>query len=68
VIIISDSGPGIPHEIRERIFAPFFTTKEVGKGTGHGLSIATSIVGRHGGSLTLDSGPVTAFAIRLPIG
>jgi signal transduction histidine kinase len=68
VITISDSGPGIPDEIRERIFDPFFTTKEVGKGTGQGLAIATSIVDRHGGSLMLESGRVTSFAIRLPIG
>ena len=67
VITISDSGPGIPEEIRERIFDPFFTTKEVGKGTGQGLAIATSIVDRHGGSLTLKSGPATSFAIRLPL-
>jgi signal transduction histidine kinase len=68
VITISDSGPGIPDAIRERIFDPFFTTKEVGKGTGQGLAIATSIVDRHGGSLTLDGGRATCFAIRLPIG
>jgi signal transduction histidine kinase len=68
VITISDSGPGIPDAIRERIFDPFFTTKEVGKGTGQGLAIATSIVDRHGGSLTLDGGRATSFAIRLPIG
>jgi signal transduction histidine kinase len=68
VITISDSGPGVPDEIRERIFDQFFTTKDVGKGTGQGLAIATSIVGRHGGSLMLESGPMTSFAIRLPIG
>jgi C4-dicarboxylate-specific signal transduction histidine kinase len=66
VITISDSGRGIPNEIRERIFDPFFTTKDVGKGTGQGLSIATAIVDRHGGSLTLEAGPETKFAIRLP--
>jgi hypothetical protein len=49
-------------------FDPFFTTKEVGKGTGQGLAIATAIVDRHGGSLMLESGRVTSFAIRLPIG
>ncbi len=68
VITISDSGPGIPDAIRERIFDPFFTTKDLGKGTGQGLAIATAIVGRHGGSLVLQSGRGTSFAIRLPIG
>jgi signal transduction histidine kinase len=67
VITISDSGPGIPDEIRERIFDPFFTTKDIGKGTGQGLAIATSIIDRHGGSLMLESGDVTCFAIRLPL-
>jgi signal transduction histidine kinase len=68
VLEVNDDGPGVPEEVRPRIFDPFFTTKEVGKGTGQGLAIATSIVDRHGGSLTLDGGPATSFAIRLPIG
>jgi signal transduction histidine kinase len=68
VITISDSGPGIPDEIRERIFDPFFTTKVVGQGTGQGLAIAASIVDRHGGSLKLAAGGGATFAIRLPIG
>jgi signal transduction histidine kinase len=67
LITVSDSGPGIPDEIRERIFDPFFTTKDVGKGTGQGLAIASTIVDRHGGSLTLESTRPTTFAIRLPI-
>ncbi len=66
-IEISDTGPGIPHAIRDRIFDPFFTTKT--EGTGQGLAIARSVVARHGGDLTFDSelGRGTTFVIRLPI-
>ena len=70
-IRISDTGNGIPDEIRTRIFDPFFTTKEVGKGTGQGLALAHSvIVDKHGGSITFDTetGKGTTFIIRLPIG
>jgi signal transduction histidine kinase len=69
-IRISDTGVGIPEEIRSRVFDPFFTTKEVGKGTGQGLAIARSIiVDKHGGSITLDTAPGegTAFLLRLPM-
>jgi signal transduction histidine kinase len=69
-IAISDTGKGIPVEVRSRIFDPFFTTKEVGKGTGQGLSIARSVVvEKHGGSLTFDTelGKGTTFYIRLPV-
>ncbi len=70
VIKISDTGGGIPEEIRSRVFNPFFTTKEIGKGTGQGLAIAHSvIVDTHGGILDLDSevGKGTTFTIRIPI-
>jgi signal transduction histidine kinase len=65
---ISDTGPGVPTEIRSRIFEPFFTTKEIGKGTGIGLDIAWRIiVGRHGGEITLESEPGdTRFVIVIP--
>lgn len=69
-IRISDTGAGIPEEIRSRIFDPFFTTKEVGKGTGQGLAIARSaIVDKHGGTITFDTqmGKGTTFIVRLPI-
>ncbi|WP_436717801.1 ATP-binding protein [Roseiconus lacunae] len=69
-IVIRDSGSGIARENLERIFAPFFTTKPVGKGTGQGLAIAHSvIVDRHGGTIDVDSqiGKGTAFTIRLPL-
>lgn len=67
---ISDTGSGIPREIRDRVFDHFFTTKEVGKGTGQGLSIAHAVVvKKHSGTITLDSevGLGTTFTIRLPI-
>ncbi|MGZ4311310.1 MAG: ATP-binding protein [Solirubrobacteraceae bacterium] len=66
---IADDGPGIPTEIRDRVFQPFFTTKEVGSGTGLGLDTARRIVvDRHHGSLTLESRPGrTVFRARLPI-
>jgi signal transduction histidine kinase len=68
VIMIGDTGGGIPDAIRKRIFEPFFTTKEVGKGTGQGLSIAHSVVKSHGGSLDFQTelGQGTNFFIRLP--
>lgn len=69
-IDISDTGSGIPEEIRDRVFEPFFTTKEVGRGSGQGLAIARSIVvDKHGGSLTFESeiNHGTTFTIRLPV-
>lgn len=54
-IAVTDSGRGIPPNIREKMGQPFFTTKEVGKGTGLGLSISRGIVGAHGGHLALDA-------------
>jgi signal transduction histidine kinase len=69
-IAITDSGRGIPPEVRARIFDPFFTTKEVGKGTGQGLAIARAVVvDKHGGTLRFDTevGKGTTFYIRLPI-
>jgi PAS domain S-box-containing protein len=67
---ISDTGTGIPEENRNRIFEPFYTTKEVGKGTGQGLAIAYDIVEvKHGGTLTFDTrkGEGTTFIIRIPL-
>ncbi len=64
---ITDSGLGIPEDIADKIFQPFFTTKPVGQGTGLGLSIALSIIENHQGSLTLDrQSPHTRFVILLP--
>jgi signal transduction histidine kinase len=66
-IEITDSGPGVPIELRERVFEPFFTTKPPGQGTGLGLSVARTIVHRHRGTLEIQpKGAGTAFVIRLP--
>ncbi len=67
---ISDDGGGIPEAIRHKIFEQFFTTKEVGRGTGQGLALARQIVvDNHGGTLTFSSetGKGTTFTLRLPI-
>ena len=69
-IRISDTGTGIPEEIRSKIFDPFFTTKDVGKGTGQGLSVAYNVVcEKHLGTIDVDSemGKGTTFIIRLPL-
>ncbi len=68
-IRIRDNGTGIPPEIRDRLFQPFFTTKPTGEGTGLGLSISYDIVvQQHGGTIAIDSqvGEFTEFAIHLP--
>jgi PAS domain S-box-containing protein len=67
---ISDTGSGIPDEVRPSIFNPFFTTKALGKGTGQGLTIAHNvIVQKHGGTITFETqvGVGTTFQVRLPI-
>ena len=66
---VADDGPGIPAEIRERVFDSFFTTKEIGSGTGLGLATAYRIVvDRHDGALTVESAPGrTVFHVRLPL-
>jgi signal transduction histidine kinase len=68
VVDVTDDGPGIPAEIREHVFDSFFTTKEVGHGTGLGLATAWRIVvERHDGVLSLDSHPgETTFRVTLP--
>ncbi len=67
-VTIADDGPGIPADVQERIFEPFYTTKEPGQGTGLGLDIARRIVMQHEGRLTVESAPGrTVFEVCLPI-
>lgn len=69
-VVIADTGKGIPEDIRDKVYDPFFTTKEVGKGTGQGLYIARQIViVKHGGTLEFESeiGKGTTFRIRIPV-
>jgi signal transduction histidine kinase len=68
-IRVRDNGTGIPADIRDKLFQPFFTTKPTGEGTGLGLSITYDIVTQqHGGSIAVDSkvGEYSEFTIRLP--
>lgn len=64
-IEICDSGHGIPEDIREKIFLPFFTTKDVNQGTGLGLAVAYGIMKAHEGSIEVDSDPKTGSCFRL---
>lgn len=65
-IYVTDSGSGIPKNVAEKMFQPFFTTKKIGEGTGLGLSISIGIAKDHGGSLTLDQNhPNTRFVLHL---
>jgi len=68
-VCVSDTGSGIHESIRDRVFAPFFTTKAPGEGTGLGLSMVYSCVRSHGGFVRLESpaGPGTTFRILLPL-
>lgn len=69
VVEVGDTGPGMPPELVARAFDAFYTTKEVGKGTGLGLDIARRIiVERHGGTIAIDSRPgATVLRVRLPL-
>ena len=68
VFSVSDSGPGVPPEIKSRIMDPFFTTKPVGKGTGLGLSLSKAMVEEHGGELKLDeTSQQTTFSFSIPL-
>jgi two-component system NtrC family sensor kinase len=67
VVSFADTGPGIPETLREKIFDPFYTTKE--HGTGLGLSISYGIIEQHGGTISVDStvGEGSTFIIQLPV-
>jgi signal transduction histidine kinase/predicted CoA-binding protein len=68
IVEIEDNGPGIPKDIQEKIFSPFFTTKAVGKGTGLGLNISYKIIEKHSGEIKVYSKPgKTRFQINLPV-
>ena len=68
-ITVADSGPGVPRELQDRIFQPFFTTKPIGEGSGLGLDIVQKIVEKHSGSISLTSEPGhTVFTVVLPLG
>jgi len=69
-IRVLDTGTGIPEAVHSRVFNPFFTTKQVGRGTGQGLAVARAIVtDKHGGSIHFESRPGegTEFVVRLPL-
>jgi two-component system NtrC family sensor kinase len=68
-ITVADTGCGIPPENLDKLFDPFFSTKEVGQGTGLGLSVSYGIVQRHGGTMRVQSevGKGTRFFIWLPV-
>jgi C4-dicarboxylate-specific signal transduction histidine kinase len=70
VLVVQDTGPGIPEGLEQRIFDPFFTTKDVGAGTGLGLSITYAIVEEHGGGISVENVPGggASFRVELPIG
>ncbi|WP_167762232.1 ATP-binding protein [Blastococcus sp. CT_GayMR20] len=70
VVRVSDTGAGIPDDVRPMIFDPFFTTKDVGRGSGQGLPLARGVVQEgHGGTLTVESvlGVGTTFSVRIPV-
>jgi two-component system NtrC family sensor kinase len=70
IVRISDTGTGIPDDVRPKIFDPFFTTKDVGRGSGQGLSLARAVVQEgHGGILAVESTPGhgSTFTVRLPV-
>ncbi len=69
-LIVEDTGTGMSEEVLKKLFVPFFTTKEVGKGTGLGLPVVHGIITSHGGAIQVESevDRGTRFEIRLPVG
>jgi signal transduction histidine kinase len=68
-LVVEDTGTGMSEEVLDKVFVPFFTTKDVGEGTGLGLPVVHGIVTSHGGSIRAESklGQGTRFEIRLPV-
>jgi signal transduction histidine kinase len=68
-VLVKDTGPGIPPDVMQNLFKPFFTTKRRGLGTGLGLSVSRSIIEAHKGTLTAESqaGQGATFILRLPV-
>ena len=68
-IRVADNGKGMPKDVRDKVFQPFFTTKPTGQGTGLGLSLSYDIIKAHGGTLEVESeeGKGTEFIIKLPV-
>ena len=67
VMEVEDTGPGIPQDIRDRVFHPFFTTKAIGEGSGLGLAIAWRVVKEHGGEVEVQSGEGRGALIRITL-
>lgn len=69
IVTITDTGVGMSANVRKQLFTPFFTTKDVGEGTGLGLAVAAGIVGSHGGTIHAESevGHGSRFEVRLPL-
>jgi signal transduction histidine kinase len=67
--VVEDNGPGVPPDVKDRVFAPYFTTKQMKGGTGLGLAIVHRIVGDHGGRITISdaTGGGARFTIELPL-
>jgi signal transduction histidine kinase len=66
VLSVCDNGPGVPPDVLESIFDPFFSTKDVGKGTGLGLAVVYGIIKDMGGSIDVSAGAGARFVVRFP--